>query len=1217
MSTTTASLFRRARVALTRVGRKGASLVETGLLVGLIALVSIGAVTIVGDKVRTVFCQAAYQLGANVTCQDFVAGGEDGEDTEAGAPDGLTARMIDAIVDFSSGDPELVFGLGGLETGRAFTWEVRSRTGMLLASGSGARAGVENLIEVTLETGASGFGEVRIFATLASGLPATHVLPFSIVAAGAPFLPTTVTVIDGEIAAGAEDDEVVFEVGGLQPGYPFDWEIRDADGNVIASGTGAPDDEDGTVVRVPVGDAPPGEATIVVTVELPDGSVLEETRTVEIILMEDFVDLVGVEPGTSHLSNEVAVAGLSASSLSTVSGGAVIYRNGVASGASTTLEDGDMVRLQLTAPAGFEVPTIAVLSVGGIERDWIVTTRPEITPLANVAFHNRSNVDPSEEILSNVVRIGGFSGSLPVSVAGDTAEFSINGGAWTTSGTIVPGDRVQLKVISSSTNLGLRTTTVSLGADTRTWLVRTVDMGPTVNPFSFKPVANVEPNSLRAASAYMQGFSGARPISVAGHDAEIRIGNSSNGAWVTSGAVRRGNLVTVRMTAAPGFLENRVATVTAADTAADFSVTTRAMRASPAALVFKASTNQDPNTPIEAIPVTLAGFDGSQTVTVSGTAGSPQLKVNDGGWTTSATVSSGDVLTLRMTSAPGFQETRTASVTVGTTTGTWALTTRTAKTAADVFQIEPVVEATPGALAASAPFTLPGLEAPVTITAPGGQPDVEYRVGAEAWASSVVYTPGAELAVRATAPADFNQVRGMYLPIAGRNPSWSIRTTKGNTLPSGLDPAPIVGGAPSVAAYSETFTIGGLDTAAPISISGAGSRIHKRNANGTWPTNGATSTTVNNGDVIRFSAVASTTASATVTATITRAPGNTYAWTVTTTNGDGAPDDFSSAFADVEDAPATTTYYSDPITVTGIAQAVRLSVTIDRSYNQVVFGRYASINGGAYQAVEPSNNRWVSPGDVVVIRVSSTTTATAFGDSVLATITMGSTSATWRITRSDGLMDVDPIALPDLEALPNASVTLPASGHVFPSGYAGQARIEPLTPNTRYFVGASGSWQAGVGAIAAGQQLRLQVTAPSSYSATQTYQWRIGNRILSTAITTPAYRLPDPFPVADITAPSSGLFDLWSPDTRQLAGGNGPFRMRISRSDGGSINYSVGGNSSNGAPVVLNNLSGSSAIRARMLAPAPGATIMVTYQVYRDTPEDGYSISHMIYGATP
>lgn len=548
--------------------------------------------------------------------------------------------------------------------------------------------------------------------------------------------------------------------------------------------------------------------------ELPDGSVLEETRSVEIILMEDFVDLVGVEPGTPHQSNEVAVAGLSGPSTATASGGAVIVRNGVVSGASATLEDGDTVSLQLTASAGFDVPTIATLSVGGIERDWIVTTRPEITPLAGVAFYGRSNADPSEEILSNVVSIGSFTGSLPVSIAGDTAELSINGGAWGTSGTIVPGDRVQLKVISSPANLGERVATVTLGAETRTWRVRTLDLGPTVQPFSFAPIANAEPNSVRTAHAYMRGFSGPRPISVAGHDAQIRIGNGSNAAWVTSGVVRRGNLVAVRMTGAPGFLENRVATVTAADTAADFSVTTRAMRASPAALAFQSSANQDPNMLVESVPVTLSGFEGSQPVTVSGVAGSPQLKVNDGTWTTSATVASGDVLTRRMTSASGFQEARTAGAVIGETTGAWTLATRAAKTTADVFQIEPVVEATPGELAQSAPFTRPGWRFPSPSARLAGNPmwSTAWTPGLGHRASSI--RPGAELAVQATAPADFNQARGMYLPIAGRNPFWSIRTTKGNTLPAGLDPAPIVGAAPGVAAYSETFTIGGLDTAA-------------------------------------------------------------------------------------------------------------------------------------------------------------------------------------------------------------------------------------------------------------------------------------------------------------------------------------------------------------------------------------------------------------------
>lgn len=75
---------------------------------------------------------------------------------------------------------------------------------------------------------------------------------------------------------------------------------------------------------------------------------------------------------------------------------------------------------------------------------------------------------------------------------------------------------------------------------------------------------------------------------------------------------------------------------------------------------------------------------------------------------------------------------------------------------------------------------------------------------------------------------------------------------------------------------------------------------------------------------------------------------------------------------------------------------------------------------------------------------------------------------------------------------------------------------------------------------------------------TEARQWQIGNRILTTHVTTPAYRLPDPFTIGDVAAPASGAFDLLSPVTLQLTGGNGLFRLRVSRSDSGSISASVG-----------------------------------------------------------
>lgn len=74
--------------------------------------------------------------------------------------------------------------------------------------------------------------------------------------------------------------------------------------------------------------------------------------------------------------------------------------------------------------------------------------------------------------------------------------------------------------------------------------------------------------------------------------------------------------------------------------------------------------------------VTISGINTATSVSVSGTGA--QIQINGGSWATSGTITNGQTLNLRLTSSAAFSTAITATVTVGSVSDTWSVTTRAA-----------------------------------------------------------------------------------------------------------------------------------------------------------------------------------------------------------------------------------------------------------------------------------------------------------------------------------------------------------------------------------------------------------------------------------------------------------------------------------------------------------------------------------------------------------
>jgi len=103
--------------------------------------------------------------------------------------------------------------------------------------------------------------------------------------------------------------------------------------------------------------------------------------------------------------------------------------------------------------------------------DWFPesSTSTATAPTA-FTFANKEGVALNTVTQSETVTLSGFTNELTVTVSGGDSEYSINGGAFTSSaGTILPNQTLRVQHTSATTSSTSTTTTVTVGTYTTTF----------------------------------------------------------------------------------------------------------------------------------------------------------------------------------------------------------------------------------------------------------------------------------------------------------------------------------------------------------------------------------------------------------------------------------------------------------------------------------------------------------------------------------------------------------------------------------------------------------------------------------------------------------------------------------------------------------------------------------------------------------------------------
>ena len=445
--------------------------------------------------------------------------------------------------------------------------------------------------------------------------------------------------------------------------------------------------------------------------------------------------------------------------------------------------------------------------------------------------------------------------------------------------------------------------------------------------------------------------------------------------------MNNGNTVTVRQTSSGSNSTTTNATLTIGGVSDTFSVTTLPLAGSdttPNQFTFTDRTNVALSTVITSNTITVSGINTAATVSITG----GEYSINGGSYTSSSgTVNNGNTVTVRQPSSGSNSTTTNAILTIGGVSDTFSVTTLPlagSDTTPNQFTFTDRTNVALSTVITSNTITVSGINTAATVSITGG----EYSInGGSYTSSSGTVNNDNTVTVRQPSSGSYSTMTNAMLNIGGVSDTFSVTTQAEtpvqDTTPAQFNFADQTNVQLSTVITANTITISGINTAAPISITG-----------GTYSINSGSYTSssgmVNNGNTVTVQLTSSGSYSTKTDATINiGGVSDTFSVITKADPIDTPPDPFT--FTDQTDVALSTVITSNSITVTGITSTTPISIT----------GGTYSINGGPYTSADGT----VNPEDTVTVQQTSSESYSTTTD---ATLIIGGISDTFSVTTISG-----------------------------------------------------------------------------------------------------------------------------------------------------------------------------------------------------------------------
>jgi len=364
--------------------------------------------------------------------------------------------------------------------------------------------------------------------------------------------------------------------------------------------------------------------------------------------------------------------------------------------------------------------------------------------------------------------------------------------------------------------------------------------------------------------------------------------------------------------------------------------------------------------------VTISGLGNGISVNVNATNGA-ETSVNGGAFSTSTkTVTNGSTLAVRMTSSASYNTGKSTTVSVGSVTGVWSITTSSPPSQnPNPFSFNNVTDASLQTYINSNIVTITGITQAVTVTSPSNGFESSVNGGAFSTTSKTINN-GETLQLRVLTSNVLGDSKNTAITVGDSAPvTWSVTNVLvADSSPEFFNILDVTGAAVSTLTNSNPITITGINVPATVTTTN-GAQI---SVNGGAFVNSPT--TINNNQTLRVRLTSSADFGGVVSTNVT--VGNlTDTWNLfTTTAGDTIPDAFT--FINKPNQAPSVLIESNTILITGITSPSPISIT---------GGAQISINGGPWVTSGNINN-----GETLKVRITSSAT---LGGSVNTQISVG------------------------------------------------------------------------------------------------------------------------------------------------------------------------------------------------------------------------------------
>ncbi len=674
-----------------------------------------------------------------------------------------------------------------------------------------------------------------------------------------------------------------------------------------------------------------------------------------------FTDQTNVALNTAITSGAISISGINTSTAISISGGQYRINSGAFTAAGGSINNGDTVVVRVTSANEFSTAAQAVLTVGTVADNFQVTTLAADTTPNSFTFTDQTNRALSTQVVSNSITVGGINTGAAISITG--GEYRIGSGAWTSAtGSVSNNNTVQVRLTSSAAPEVTSHAQLTIGGISDTFSVTTVDADTSPDSFAFIDQTNVaRSTAITSASIAVSGINTGASISVTNGSYSI------NAAAFTStpGTVNSGDSVRIRVTSSSAFATAVNATLNIGSASDTFSATTLAEDTNPSPFSFTDRTNIALSTQVESNAITVAGINSNASIRVS----NGEYRIGTGAWRTApSTVANGQNVQVRHTSSAIPEVTTNTTLTIGNQADTFSVTTVNADTTPNAFSFTPATNVALSTQIQSNEITVTGINAPAGISITGGV----YQINGGTY-TSVPGTINANdrVRVRVASSSAPETTTTATLTVGGVNASFNATTVDADTSPNAFTFTDASNIALSTLTASNSITVSGINSSAPISLSAGEYRI----GSGAWTSSAGT---LSNGQSVQVRITSSATPQTTVNATL-NIGGRTDTFSVTTVNRDTTPNAFS--FTPITNAALSTAYDSNEVTISGINTAASISVS----------GGLYQINGGALT----SSAGTINPSDRVRVRLTSAATMETLRT---ATLTIGGVSRPFNVT---------------------------------------------------------------------------------------------------------------------------------------------------------------------------------------------------------------------------